>query len=341
MNTEFKADKPNQGLGNFNKEEMTSELKKQDFIVDKSQILLDNQPSNLIVDDVKAFKMHDRYVGENCVQLMVPYYETMTVFGSSKMLFHANGINGIDVNDYLYDERRKQFPYHDIPFHYKKKLFLGKILYVNQLFDFNKPYLLIRDGAVSQCNVFKTNDSAVVTQKLLKRENYVREFFDREDMYSFLRKLVTCDNGEQAYALDSMGRFLKFASSEERKVETNKFIDYLERHNIYYKYNGRDLEYGIVYDKSKIPNTMIPFDVPIFIVKINGSEIKLKVVVATFMDTDYYRAKIYDLPINKFTLEQISWLTKNASKTLKEPSISRRLNKNITKTMILNNKKAK
>jgi len=290
-------------------------------------------------NNIKVAKMHKRYVGQDCAQLMIPYFTTMTVFNNSEMLFHAKGINNIEVNRYLYDERRKQFPYHDIPTHYTKKLFQKKLVYVNQICDFDKPYLLIRSGLPQQYYVSKTSDGAIVVQQNLETTNHDRKFFNTEEMHSFLRELITCNNGEQSYAIDMDGKFLNFVSKEERMLELNKFLDYLEENNIYYKYDGYTLNYGYVPDKSKIPSTMIPMDGPIFIVKINGSEIKIKLVEVTSMDKDYSRLSVYDLPLNKFTLEQISCLTSEASKTLKEPTISRRLNKNITKSMILTSKK--
>lgn len=290
-------------------------------------------------NNIKVAKINKRYVGEDCAQIMIPYFTTMTVFDNSEMLFHAKGINDVEVNRYLYDERRKQFPYHDIPTHYTKKIFQKKMVYVNQIYDFDKPYLIIRSGLPQQYYVSKTNNGAIVIQKTLETKNRDRELFNTEEMHSFLRELVTCNNGEQSYAIDMDGKFLNFVSREERMLELNKFLDYLEENNIFYKYDGYTLNYGYVPDKSKIPSTMIPTDSPIFIVNINGSEIKIKLVGITSMDKDYFRLNVYDLPINKFTLEQISYLTSEASKNLKEPSISRRINKNITKPMILANKK--
>lgn len=290
-------------------------------------------------NNMKVAKIHDRYVGENCAQLMIPYFTTMTVFNNSEMLFHADEINNIVLNSYLHDERREQFPYHDIPIHYTKKLFQKKMVYVNQIYDFNKPYILIRSGVPQQYYVSKTNDGAIVIQQNLELANHNRMFFNTEEMHSFLRELLSCKNGEQSFAMEADGRFLNFVSKEERMIELNKFLDYLEENNIYYKYDGYNLYFSDITDKSKIPNTMIPTDGSIFIVKINGSEIKIKLVNITSMDKDYSRLSLYDLPINKYTLEQILCLTSEVSKTLKEPSISRRLNKNIAKSMILTSKK--
>ena len=46
------------------------------------------------------------------------------------------------VNKYLEDERRKQFPYSNIPTHFSKIKF-KKVIYTNQLLDFEKPYIIV------------------------------------------------------------------------------------------------------------------------------------------------------------------------------------------------------
>lgn len=87
-------------------------------------------------------KIKSHYVGNDCVQVMIPYQNALTIVSPDGMLYHHTPESRIYVNKYLEDERRKQFPYSNIPTHYSRILF-KKFAYTNQILDFDKPYIRI------------------------------------------------------------------------------------------------------------------------------------------------------------------------------------------------------
>lgn len=68
----------------------------------------------------------------------------------------------------------------------------------------------------------------------------------------------------------------------------------------------------------------------ILLVKTNGTDISIQVLNIYFIAQNHYKVDIYDLPITKYTLEQLKYLSPKVAKT-KEPKIPLKLNPDITK----------
>lgn len=83
------------------------------------------------------------------------------------------------------------------------------------------------------------------------------------------------------------------------------------------------------FDISDIPFEIPLCDKPILIIKTNNNEISIQGVEIFFVNHNYYKVNFYDIPVTKYTLEQLKKSTKIIpTKTLK---ISMRLNPNVTK----------
>ena len=66
------------------------------------------------------------------------------------------------------------------------------------------------------------------------------------------------------------------------------------------------------------------------ILKSNGSDIAMQYVRANFVSLDNYRIDIFDIPVNKYTLEQLKHLSPMIAKTT-EPRIPLKLNPGVSK----------
>ncbi len=100
-------------------------------------------------------KIDERFVRKNCVQVMEPYWDNITILSKDGLLF-SNSNDG-DINKYISDYRKHKFPYSNIPMHKSFSIMHGKITYVNQLFDYNKSYFIFRDGEVTENIIFRHN----------------------------------------------------------------------------------------------------------------------------------------------------------------------------------------
>ena len=113
---------------------------------------------------VQRIKSH--YVGEDCIQVMVPYMSSCVIFNQNDIQYLDHKDNSF-INNYIEDERRKQFPYHNITQHHRNK----KINLANQIYEFDKPYLEIRLGGVFESYAVKDNNEALLLTKQLIIEN--------------------------------------------------------------------------------------------------------------------------------------------------------------------------
>ena len=88
-------------------------------------------------------RIKPEYVGEHCVQIMFPYTEKLKIEDGEKTIFKDDK-SGY-YNNYVDDERRKQFPFSSIPIH--KDLNYGTtVTYVNVLLDYGKEYSVYVDN---------------------------------------------------------------------------------------------------------------------------------------------------------------------------------------------------
>lgn len=118
--------------------------------------------------------INKKYVANDCVQVMFTYDKSLAIIrNDNKIIFYDNmqdSQNNIGyINEYVKDERRKQFPYSNIPIHTKRILF-KKYNVVNQLLNYNRIYKIIRENKgeaiVMYCKALKDKDSAIVIQGL-------------------------------------------------------------------------------------------------------------------------------------------------------------------------------
>ena len=96
--------------------------------------------SNEIVQRIES-----HYIGDGYIQTMVPYVNSITILDKHDAIYHH--VDGSDcyINKYLSDERRKSFPYSNIPTHFESKG-LRRLKFTNQIFNFDEPYVIIADG---------------------------------------------------------------------------------------------------------------------------------------------------------------------------------------------------
>ena len=286
-------------------------------------------------------KIEKQYVSHDCIQFMIPYEDAITVLNQNGVLFHSKIGSNLYINKYLEDERRERFPYSKIPTHYSK-IGLKKYSYTNQLLEFEKPYICVRDGIIYESYVIKDNDEALLIKKILdgaKTTNHMTY----DELTNFIKK---ADNNEQVYYVYLDGSMPlndcqiypdkeKIYSYIQKKLMQNvKDLRGFKQSNsnddasIYLKDNPQFLEYVEAAVK-KLDLSLIDFniDTPTLIVaRVNNDNITIQGVNAVFVREDDFKVDIYDIPVAKFVLEQLKYVPKmNVFKELYNPHRRKRL----------------
>lgn len=289
-------------------------------------------------------RIQSHYVGDDCIQIMFPYQDALTIVNQDGMLYHHKPGSSVYVNKYLEDERRKQFPYSNIPTHFSKVRF-RKIAYTNQLLDFEKPYIKIGDGYFSESFVIKDNNQALLTTSIMKPDNHV-EHMTYDELLKYVGKHGT---DEQIYYVYLSG---EIPSNNEQLFPTEEEIythikenllknirDFEKESENYESYVGSYLRENPMFldyvsnNMKRIDFSSMDFNVGInesmLIVRINKGNITIQGVKAMFVRKNDYKVDIYDIPVTKYSLEQLKYVPK--INIAREPKIPLRLNPGVTR----------
>ena len=294
-------------------------------------------------------KVSSWYVGDDCAQLMIPYQDAITILNRNGIIYHHTEGSEVLVNEYINDERRKQFPYHSLPIHYSKHID-GKYQYTNQLFNFEEPYIRINDGGVIESFVVKDKSEALVVSKIMP---VVKEtsFKTREEIESMLNPQT--EDNEKSYYINLDGTIMpnnEFGIISEEDIfnyikgQISKNIEdfkefatnnpgsfvsrYLRKNQMFLKFMEKNIDKLDLNDYQL--NIPLNDGESILLVKTNGVDISIQGLDIYFISPNYYRVDTYDMPITRYTLEQLRGLMPKIAK-VKEPKISLKLNPGITR----------
>lgn len=273
---------------------------------------------------IEVNEIDDKYISEDCCQIMIPFDKSLSVFDEKGLTFYGRGYkeNIINNSRYIEDERKKQFPYNDIPYHYTKKNLFTKILYVNQLFDFNKTYIILNNGILSQYYIIKKESKAYIIQTdfgLDVEDCIIEREVRKDNIYQFFGWLMEPAYNKKTYIVDSTGKHLNICFDEnERNQKRKKLIEFLKYEKLLHSYDENNIYYqGSEYIKED--NFMLPFDNPLFVINLSNNEIQIKYIELTSINDTTAKIKSYNIPVQKYCLEQINNILNNSPKKLEEP----------------------
>lgn len=297
--------------------------------------------------DEMVAKMHSHYVADDYIQIMLAYRDYLLLFGNNDLMYFRNfieshpSISEGSRNVYLDDERKNNFPYSQIPEHIERVLLFRKLKFVNQILDFEKPYIRINDGFITKITAFKDGDEAIVHTKILNGKlcDEKTKTITREELETYLKtgSLEQLDENEyeDTSIFDMNGKLynprleLEQKWIDEEKERLSRIIDESDR---YKESTKNELQRAIstLDDISPFvltPKIMIKF-------KQNG-EVKIDAFVVKYLERGKYKIALADLPV---TMESLSMIKSKAElpviKTMKEPKISLSLNPNVTKEQL-------
>lgn len=291
-------------------------------------------------------RIESHSVGDDCIQVMVPYKSEITILNKDGIIYSHKEGSHIFINNYVDDERKKQFPYSNIPIHYEKVGFFEKMIFANQLFDFEKPYISIVDNHIIESFAVKDKNEALLINKIIAGDRKTK-YITRQELEELFKenqnKLVLYLEDEsisvgQYHPLASEEQIYKYVKNEitENVEEFRKYVDtnrsstvgwYLCEHPLFLDF----VEQGIKsFDLKNMELDIRLKGGRAIIVNSSENDMTMQYVRASFVSINNYKINIIDLPVNKYTLEQLKNLSPIIIKT-KEPRISLKLNPGVSK----------
>lgn len=287
------------------------------------------------------FIVPNHYANEYCLQIMLGYKNYAILYGNKQLMCYKNlNCPQNEVNTYLQDEMRYEFPYSTIPEHIERKIFI-KINYVNQIFDYKKPYVFIHDGIITKLSFSIEDGKAIGHSQLLNgsinEENI--KMVSREEVEKYLKTgyIESIDEEKylSTYILSIDGILHNKSLVDEKEIITQekqrliKIVD--DRLNGYDKETLSELKNAIKMLTSVEPLYLINDGRMMLKIK-SDTEIKLEYFAVKYIGPNVYKLYIANIPI---TLNSFSYnIDFNRVKELKEPRIGLLSNPNISKEMV-------
>lgn len=290
-------------------------------------------------------RIQNHYVGDDCLQIMIPYKlnSGFTMLNADGMTYHYKPNSYLFVNKYTSDERRNQFPYSEIPNH-KSRVGFQKLEYVNQLLDFNKVYIEIKDGIIIETFAVKDDDEGLVATKLIVPNQESTKYMNRSKVIKLLESgnvgLFSFCGGYYNEGLDLISEEIILECYKKQLIERRK------KEENYYDGNGTSKDLSDLFRRSienltinDVPSDILLHDDYIIVISSENNEIKsVKAIQIKFMSADNYKIESYDFPITIYSLEHMTKLEQTNSKKTSEPKFPKGLNKAIDKNDIKRSK---
>ena len=117
-------------------------------------------------------KVPSHYVSDDCLQQMLGYRDGVMIINSKGMIYEDTETD--KYNSYLTDERRFNFPYHNIPTHIQR-FGMRKYKFVNLILDYGKIYLHFTPQGMFTQQAFKNGDEGLVVYERVMSINEPRK----------------------------------------------------------------------------------------------------------------------------------------------------------------------
>ena len=240
------------------------------------------------------------YIGEDCLQIYMSIRERGVLISPDGIIYQDLGSS--KINRYLDDERKKQFPYSNIPSYVKKVLF-QKMQYNLQLLDYNKLYVYLDPYGIFTFQALRNKNEGLVVSQSRPLYTYFStqpHSLDKKDLEAFLSP----QEGKYYY-------IAKTGKDYELQTKLDDLID--ETFN----------------DNQENKTTKLT-DTPFLSVQFQDESAVIKqiYVVGNAGTNNELLVYVQHIPIKKHNLETIKNIRTFPSK---EPKINLKYNPNITK----------
>lgn len=240
--------------------------------------------------------INDKSIGNNCVQLSIPYSKRLVIFDKDDIVFFVKDSKVI-VDRFANDQRKKDF---SCPlFNHEELLNFRRTHFINQIFELNKVYLRIVDGNFMENYIIKNNDKYYLYNKNIDSVSEEKVINNDE-----LDRIYNGINNEKVFAICDDGSVISNSNNSILQTKKNNkkeiFKDMLDK---LLKYNECFFENSEYYqefcntlynaiNEYEIKNNMdsVVFD-NCFIVNINGERIELSHILIKNLSNNNYSIK--------------------------------------------------
>lgn len=286
-------------------------------------------------DEIIVEGVSKPYIGSDCVQLNIGYNDSLTIFNRDGIIYHdVIDYPCVSINRYMEDDRRNYFTtYANIPTYISKNE-LFEVIHTIQLFDYDKVYVMIKDGDIYEQCAVRYGDRVLVLTKLVKPSDRVL-MLSREELDNLF-------NNSNSYLMNLGGVFYKDLSIPKEEDIVDLLKDKYRRELKEYRDSGDDVisedMLGLL-DNSinsisidNIPADTYLTDDDIVMVKIDKDNITVSVYTIMFMGRDRYMVKVYDYLMDKYSLESLKDMS---TVKVRVPKLLYNLNLNIPKDEVI------
>lgn len=286
-------------------------------------------------DEIIVEGVSKPYIGSDCVQLNIGYNDSLTIFNRDGIIYHdVIDYPCVSINRYMEDDRRNYFTtYANIPTYISKNE-LFEVIHTIQLFDYDKVYVMIKDGDIYEQCAVRYGDRVLVLTKLVKPSDRVL-MLSREELDNLF-------NNSNSYLMNLGGVFYKDLSIPKEEDIVDLLKDKYRRELKEYRDSGDDIisedMLGLL-DNSinsisidNIPADTYLTDDDIVMVKIDKDNITVSVYTIMFMGRDRYMVKVYDYLMDKYSLESLKDMS---TVKVRVPKLLYNLNLNIPKDEVI------
>lgn len=298
-------------------------------------------------------RINKQYVADDYIQIMLAYRYYLLLFGNNSLMYYRNYNDtnpltcNLSVNAYLDDERKNIFPYSQIPKHIERVSFFRKLYSVNQILDFEKPYIRINDGYITKITAYKDGNEALVHYNILNGKlcNRKSKIITREEFEKYYKTGSLEQLDENEYKDNSIfdmngilyNSVLELEQIEQELIDKEKerLSSLIDKSDSYKERTKNEFKRAIS-NLDDIPPFVTPQRIMIKF-KQNG-EVKIDAFVAMYLERGKYKIILEDLPV---TMESLSMIKEKGLtiNNIKEPKISRLLNPNISKEQLKEEKR--
>ncbi|MEE0699174.1 MAG: hypothetical protein U0M66_01035 [Bacilli bacterium] len=271
-----------------------------------------------------AKRIPSHYVSDDCLQTMFGYGTGRFVLVNPDEVIYDNVNN---INKYLEDERRHQFPYSTIPTHYGKVLF-KKCLFVNQILNFDTPYLNLTNKGIFTYHAVKDGKDGLIVTEVLSTTDEVEKLLTRKEVEDFFHneRTLFIHNGEiyGGLTIPTREETLELYKTRMTKIINNEtYLHSKEREQLcetISKLNSSQLcnDYELMSNGESI-----------LMISGEGKNMTFALIQnIKYVNEDLYRVIIKYIPLNVYNLEQ---LKNTRILNPKEPKINLKLNPDVSK----------
>lgn len=283
-------------------------------------------------------RIESHYVGEDGAQIMFPYKRFMTIANKDGIAFYTHIYSDTYINKYLEDDRKNQFPYSTIPTH-RQFNGLGIFHHVNQILDYEQPYIRIGDTGIFEHFVIKDGPTALALTKVMP-STQTTKIVTRKELESLLEHN---DDSETSFCILNIYGNL-FPNLEKIDIPSEEqIIEYLKKEFEEALQDCTDegnlSKYKLEYLKQIIQSSdlqnisnlkcHIPFS-PVIIIKFDGVNITIEKITITCLGLNSYELNRKVFLPSTYALEHLKLMTTKILRT-KEPNIPGFLNLEISK----------